>query len=326
MSFALRTRPRRLRSSAVIRELVSETLLHPKHFVLPLFVEEGISSPKPIPEMPGVERYPPEKLTNKIENSLALGVRAFLLFGVPLAKDELGSHAYSKSGVIQKTLTLLKSSFGKDVLFIADTCLCEYTSHGHCGYVQDGKVLNDRSLELLAKTAVSQAEAGADFVAPSAMMDGQVKAIREALDQAGFFDTGILAYSAKFASSLYGPFRAAADSRPQFGDRKGYQMDYRNVREALKEVELDVKEGADIVMVKPALPYLDVITKVRESFNLPVAAYQVSGEYSMIKAASKAEMIDEKAVVLETLYSIKRAGADIIITYYAEDAARWLSE
>ncbi|PSN81906.1 delta-aminolevulinic acid dehydratase [Candidatus Marsarchaeota G2 archaeon ECH_B_SAG-G16] len=326
MSFALRTRPRRLRSSAAIRELVSETLLHPKHFVLPLFVEEGISSPKAIAEMPGVERYPPEKLTNKIENSLALGVRAFLLFGVPLAKDELGSHAYSKSGVIQKTLTLLKSSFGKDVLLIADTCLCEYTSHGHCGYVQDGKVLNDRSLELLAKTAVSQAEAGADFVAPSAMMDGQVKAIREALDQAGFFDTGILAYSAKFASSLYGPFRAAADSRPQFGDRKGYQMDYRNVREALKEVELDVKEGADIVMVKPALPYLDVITKVRESFNLPVAAYQVSGEYSMIKAASKAEMIDEKAVVLETLYSIKRAGADIIITYYAEDAARWLSE
>jgi porphobilinogen synthase len=316
------TRPRRLRATEVVRDLVSEAALDTKHLVLPLFVSEG--SVGPIPSMPGVERFSVEGVVAQVERLLAKGLRSFLLFGVPQHKDDTGSQAYSADGVVQRALRRLSESFGDSVTLIADTCLCEYTSHGHCGVVFGGGVDNDRTLELLSKTAVSQAEAGADIVAPSAMMDGQVAAIRQALNQAGLNHTLIMAYSAKYASSFYGPFRVAADSKPQFGDRRSYQMDPRNRREAIREVELDVAEGADIVMVKPALPYLDVVADVKSKVDLPLAAYQVSGEYLMIKCAAASGYLDEKLAALEALYSIRRAGADIVITYFAEQVADWL--
>ncbi len=317
-------RSRRLRSSEGLRELVSETLLDARHLVLPLFVSEKETGP--IESMPGVERYTVEGAVSKVGEAVDLGVNAFLLFGVPSLKDEVGSQAYHREGVVQRALKRLSESFGERVVLIADTCLCEYTSHGHCGVIADGGVDNDRTLELLARTAVSQAEAGASVVAPSAMMDGQVGAIRSALDEAGFERTLIMSYSAKYASAYYGPFRVAAESKPRFGDRRSYQMDPRNGREALREVGLDVEEGADIVMVKPALPYLDIIASVKERFQLPLAAYQVSGEYLMIKSAATSGYLDEKLAVLESVYAIRRAGADIVITYFAEDIARWLKQ
>ncbi|MEM0320948.1 MAG: porphobilinogen synthase [Thermoprotei archaeon] len=315
-------RLRRLRSSEGVRSMVSETVLDVGHLVLPLFVTEKEAGP--IESMPGVERYSIEGVVSKVEEAVGLGVNSFLVFGVPQLKDEIGSQAYDEEGIVQRALRRLSESFGDRVVLIADTCLCEYTSHGHCGVVVDGSVDNDRTLELLAKTAVSQAEAGATVIAPSAMMDGQVGAIRSALDEAGFERTPIMAYSAKYASTFYGPFRVAAESKPQFGDRRGYQMDPRNRREALREVGLDVEEGADIIMVKPALPYLDVIASVKEKYPLPLAAYQVSGEYLMIRSAAASGYLDEKLAVLESVYSIRRAGADIVITYFAEDIARWL--
>jgi porphobilinogen synthase len=317
-------RPRRLRSSESIRNLVSETLLDAGHLVLPLFVSEKETGP--IESMPGVERHSVEDAVSKVEEAVELGVNAFLLFGVPQLKDELGSQAYHREGIVQRALRRLSEAFGDKVVLIADTCLCEYTSHGHCGVIIDGGVNNDSTLELLARTAVSQAEAGATVVAPSAMMDGQVGAIRSALDEAGFERTLIMSYSAKYASAYYGPFRVAAESKPQFGDRRSYQMDPRNGREALREVGFDVEEGADIVMVKPALPYLDIIARVKTRFPLPLAAYQVSGEYLMIKSAAASGYLDEKLAVLESVYAIRRAGADIVITYFAEDIAKWLNE
>lgn len=318
------SRMRRLRGSGAIRDLVSETLIDTKHLVLPLFVTEKEAGP--IPSMPGVERHSVEGLVGKVEEALGLGISSFLLFGIPGFKDDVGSQAYSREGVVQRALRRLSGSFGDRVVLMADTCLCEYTIHGHCGVIVGGGVDNDRTLELLAKTAVSQAEAGADVVAPSAMMDGQVGAIRRALDEAGFRQTLIMGYSAKYASAFYGPFRVAAESKPQFGDRRSYQMDPRNGGEAMREVAQDVAEGADIVMVKPAMPYLDVIWRVKEAFHLPVAAYQVSGEYLMLKSAASSGYLDEKLAVLESVYAIRRAGADIVITYFAEDVARWLRE
>jgi porphobilinogen synthase len=319
-------RARRIRSKGSLRGLTAETTLNIEQFVLPLFVNERAQHSEPIDSMPGVQRYSLNTLVEGVSAAVDNGLKAFLLFGIPSEKDESASGAYAENGVVQKSINQLVHAFGDRITILADTCLCEYTSHGHCGVVKDGKVDNDESLRLLAKTAVSQAAAGAHIVSPSAMMDGQVKAIREALDDAGQKDTLIMSYSAKYASCFYGPFRTAADSKPQFGDRKTYQMDPRNRREALKEVELDAQEGADIVMVKPAMPYLDVLSSVRSEFNLPLAAYQVSGEYSMIKAASSLGYLDEKSAVFESLYSIRRAGADIIISYYADRLAAWLNE
>lgn len=319
-------RPRRLRRSENVRRLVSETDLDPSKLIMPLFVRESAQKKEEIPEMPGVYRLPLEQVVREVEVAAEEGVNSFIVFGIPSYKDELGTGAYAREGVVQKAIALIKQSFGDHAVVFADTCLCEYTSHGHCGFVVGGVVDNDRSLELLSKVAVSQAEAGADFVSPSAMMDGQVKAIREALDKEGFRDTGILAYSAKYASSFYGPFRSAAQSAPKYGDRRGYQMDARNVREALKEVELDIREGADIVMVKPAMPYLDVLSEVRRRFNHPVAAYQVSGEYTMLRLAGRQGYVDERLAILESLTSIRRAGADLIITYFAPEVSSFIQE
>lgn len=314
-------RPRRLRKSENVRRLVSETSLDPAKLIMPLFVSESLQEKEEIAEMPGVYRLPVEQVEREVEMAIGKGVHSFMIFGIPSRKDELGSGAYASEGVAQKAIAAIKQAFGESALVFADTCLCEYTSHGHCGFVEGGSVDNDKSLELLAKTAVSQAEAGADFVSPSAMMDGQVKAVRDALDREGFRDTGILAYSAKYASSFYGPFRSAAQSAPKFGDRRGYQMDTGNIREAVKEVELDIREGADIVMVKPAMPYLDVISEVRRRFDHPVAAYQVSGEYAMLRLAGREGYIDERRAILESLTSIRRAGADLIITYFAPEVS-----
>ena len=274
--------------------------------------------------MPGIYRYSSDLLPGEVDDIAKLGIPAVILFGITEKKDEVGSSAYDPEGVIQQAVRTIKKAT-PELLVVTDVCLCEYTSHGHCGVVVDGYVDNDKTLELLARTALSHAEAGADVVAPSDMMDGRVKAIRQALDENGFLNTPILAYAAKYASAFYGPFREAAESTPQFGDRRSYQMDPPNWREALREVEQDIAEGADMVMVKPALPYLDVIRKVRDTFNYPLAAYSVSGEYAMVKAAAQQGWLDERRIVLETLTAIKRAGADIIITYYARDAARWLS-
>src|SRR5215212_3735904 len=313
-----------MRRTPALRSMVRETHLGPEHLVLPLFVEAGLDGRKPIEAMPGVERLSIDALVEEAGSAFELGVPAVLLFGIPDAKDEEGTGAYDDEGIVQLAVRALKAAH-PDLLVITDVCLCEYTSHGHCGLLRDdGSVENDSSVELLARTAVSHARAGADVVAPSDMMDGRVGAIRRALDEDGFADTPIVAYSAKFASAFYGPFREAADSTPAFGDRRAYQMDPANGDEALREALLDVQEGADVVMVKPALPYLDVIHRVKEATRLPVAAYNVSGEYAMIKAASAAGMLDERAAVLEALTSIRRAGADIVITYHAKDAARWL--
>jgi porphobilinogen synthase len=305
--------------------LVRETHLDPADFIYPLFVSETISRPIAITSMPGQFQYPLSALGEQAIAAAELGLGGVLLFGIPEVKDELGSGAYAADGVVQRAIRAIKDA-APDLLVVTDVCLCEYTSHGHCGFVRDGEVQNDETLELLAREAVSHAAAGADVVAPSDMMDGRVAALRDALDAEGYATTPIMAYSAKFASVFYGPFREAAESAPQFGDRRAYQMDPANGREALREVEQDILEGADIVMVKPALPYLDVLARVRDRWELPLAAYNVSGEYAMLKAAAANGWLDERRATLETLTSIKRAGADIIITYHALDAARWLAE
>jgi porphobilinogen synthase len=322
------TRLRRLRQTPVLRDLVRETRLDPGDFVMPLFIEAGLDGRRggrdPIRSMPGVDRLSISAAVEEAGEVAALGIPAVLLFGIPDHKDEEGSGAYDDEGIVQLATRAIKQAH-PDLLVMTDVCLCEYTSHGHCGLLRsDGSVDNDSSVDLISKTAVSQARAGADVVAPSDMMDGRIGAVRAALDEEGLTDTPIVAYSAKFASAFYGPFREAADSTPAFGDRRAYQMDPANGNEALREALLDVQEGADVVMVKPALPYLDVIRRVKDETRLPVAAYNVSGEYAMIKAASAAGMLDERAAVLEALTSIRRAGADIVITYHAKDAARWL--
>jgi len=314
------TRLRRFRRTASLRGLVRETRLSLDQFVMPLFV-----APEPLAndELPGMARFDLDGLLHEVEDLSASGVGAVLLFGVPAEKDEEATGAWEDDGIVQQALRALKPRFPELVL-LTDVCLCEYTSHGHCGVVVDGAVDNDRSLELLARTAVSHAEAGADVVAPSDMMDGRVGAIRETLDDHGFESTPILAYSAKYASAFYGPFREAADSAPAFGDRRGYQMDPANVREALRECKIDLAEGADAIMIKPALPYLDVIRAARETFDAPLAAYNVSGEYAMVKAAASAGWLDERTAALESLTAIKRAGADLIVSYWTKDLAAWL--
>ena len=305
--------------------MVCETTLAPSDFIYPLFVSETITTPTPIGSMPGQMQWPLGALAAEARMLASLGIAGVMLFGIPADKDELGSCAYDPNGVVQRAIREIKGA-APELVIVTDVCLCEYTSHGHCGFVRDGAVQNDETLELLAREAVSHAAAGADIVAPSDMMDGRVAALRDALDAAGFETIPIMAYSAKFASVFYGPFREAAESAPQFGDRRAYQMDPANGREALREVELDIHEGADLVMVKPALPYLDVLARVRDQWKLPLVAYNVSGEYAMIKAAAANGWLDERRATLETLTSIKRAGADIIITYHAPEAARWLSE
>ena len=316
-------RLRRLRGTEALRRLVRETRLSPEEFVYPLFVVSGSGVRNAIPSMPGQHQLSLDQLPAEAAELRSLGIPAVLLFGIPPAKDEQGSGAYAGDGIVQQAVRALKQA-DAELLVITDVCLCEYTSHGHCGVVKEGEVDNDATLPLLARTALSQAQAGADVVAPSAMMDGQVAAIRQALDEGGFPYIPIMAYAAKYASAFYGPFREAAESAPQFGDRRGYQMDPPNAREALQEIEEDIAEGADIVMVKPALAYLDVLARARERFDLPLAAYNVSGEYAMIKAAAANGWLDERRVTLEVLTAIKRAGADIIITYHAKEAARWL--
>ena len=318
------TRLRRLRATHALRGLVRETRLSPADLVYPMFVAHGIDRREPIAEMPGVDHLSIAHAVEEAGEAAALGIPAVLLFGLPAAKDEEGSGAWDDEGVVQLATRAIKEAF-PDLVVITDLCLCEYTSHGHCGVVRsDGSVDNDQTLELLARSAVSQARAGADIVAPSDMMDGRVGVIRSALDDDGLSETPILAYSAKFASAFYGPFRVAADSAPAFGDRRGYQMDPANGDEAVREARLDVDEGADIVMVKPALPYLDLIRRIKDDTSMPLAAYNVSGEYSMLKAAAAAGYLDERTAVLEVLTGIRRAGADIVITYHAKDAARWL--
>ena len=321
-------RPRRLRNSTQLRRMVRETVVTTNDVIYPLFAIPGEGVANEVKSMPGVYQLSVDKIVEEAKEVWDLGIPSVILFGIPETKDTEATGAWHDCGMIQKAATAIKEAI-PELVVIADTCLCEYTSHGHCGYLQTGdltgRVLNDPTLELLKKTAVSQVKAGADVIAPSGMMDGFVRAIREGLDEAGFQDTPILSYAAKYASSYYGPFRDAADSAPQFGDRRTYQMDPANSREALKEVELDVAEGADMVMVKPALAYMDIIWRVKEATNLPVAAYNVSGEYSMVKAAALNGWIDEQRVVMETLTSFKRAGADLILTYHAKDAARWLN-
>jgi porphobilinogen synthase len=322
-------RPRRLRRSPALRNLVRETQLSVHDFVLPLFVSEKLDQPRPIASMPGVVQLPLKNAADEACRAQDLGVQAVLLFGIPEHKDEQASGAYAENGIIQNALRAIKSKC-PDFVAITDVCLCEYISHGHCGVTRiDGDhfhVLNDESVELLVKTALSHAAAGADMVAPSDMMDGRIGAIREALDTRGFDQTGIISYAAKFASTFYGPFREAAESPPQFGDRRSYQMDFANANEALREVALDIEEGADIVMVKPALPYLDVVWRVRKRFAKPTAVYHVSGEYAMVKAAAEKGVFDERTAVLEIMTALKRAGADIIVTYWTRELAKWLRE
>lgn len=321
----LRLRLRRARKNESIRALLTETRIHPDELITPIFVKDGHDIIEPIESMPGINRYSADRLNQYIEKLRGLGIKSVLLFGIPSSKDNLGSEAYNRSGIIPTAIKLIKGSF-PELNILTDVCLCGYTIHGHCGVLTKGDVDNDKTLELLAKAALVYAEAGADVVAPSAMMDGQVAFIRGALDRAGFNNTLIMSYSAKYASSFYGPFREAANSAPSFGDRRGYQINPPNIREAMREIELDISEGADIVMVKPALAYLDVIKEARERFNLPIAAYSVSGEYSMLKAAAMRGWIDERSAVLEVLTAIKRAGADMIITYFAEQVVQWLGE
>ena len=313
-------RLRRFRRTAPLRALVRETHLSLDQMVMPLFVApEGLRNEA----LPGMSRYTVDELLREVEELVRAGVQSVILFGIPAEKDEQATGAWEEDGIVQQALRALRPRFPELVL-MTDVCLCEYTSHGHCGVIVDGEVHNDQSLELLARTAVSHVEAGADVVAPSDMMDGRVAAIRDALDDRGFENAPILSYSAKYASAFYGPFREAADSTPSFGDRRGYQMDPANVREALRECELDLDEGADALMIKPALPYLDVIRAVRETYDVPVAAYNVSGEYAMVKAAAQNGWLDERTAALESLTAIKRAGADLILTYWAKDLAQWL--
>jgi porphobilinogen synthase len=322
-------RPRRLRRSPSLRNLVRETQLSMHDLILPLFVSEKLVQRRPIASMPGVFQLPVKEIADEARAAHDLGLQAVLLFGIPEQKDEQATGAYAENGVIQKVLRAIKSKC-PELIAITDVCLCEYMSHGHCGVTRiDGDhfhVLNDETVELLVKTSLSHAAAGADMVAPSDMMDGRIGAIREALDSAGFDQTGIVSYAAKFASALYGPFREAAESPPQFGDRRSYQMDIANANEALREVALDIDEGADIVMVKPALPYLDILWRVHERFGKPTAVYNVSGEYAMVKGAVEKGLLDERAAVLEIMTALKRAGADIIVTYWARELAKWLRE
>ena len=317
-------RPRRLRRSAVLRSLVREARLAPEDFVLPLFACTGENVRHEISSMPGVHNLSVDEIEREVTDAFDIGVRSVILFGLPQNKDEVASGAYAEDGIVQRAIRAVRGAV-PDMVVIADTCLCEYTSHGHCGVVRNGEVLNDESLELLAETAVSQAQAGAHFVGPSAMMDGQVGAIRSALDQNGFDQVGIMAYAVKYASAFYGPFREAADSAPSFGDRRAYQMDSGNAREAMREAELDYAEGADFLMVKPATPYMDILRQLRDRFDVPLAAYQVSGEYAMIKAAALRGWIDEERAMLEVLTGLKRAGADLILTYFARDAIKALT-
>ncbi len=316
-------RPRRLRQSEAVRRLVAETRLSPDDFIYPLFVSETLIAPEPVASMPGIYRWPLSEIATQAQMAWNLGIPGVLLFGIPRHKDASGSSSLAADGIVQQAIRQIKQ-LCPDLLVISDVCLCEYTDHGHCGIVNGGDVDNDATLDVLAQQAVSHASAGVDFVAPSDMMDGRVGVIRDALDESGFDQVGIMAYSAKYCSAFYGPFREAAGSAPQFGDRRTYQMDPPNTDEALREIAADIEEGADIVMVKPALAYLDVITRSRESFAAPLAAYNVSGEYAMVRLAAERGLADEQRLVTEVLTSIKRAGADIIITYHALQAARWL--
>jgi len=324
MSFPT-VRLRRLRMSEPLRRMVREARLCTDSLIQPFFVTHGEGVRKPVQSMPGVFNLSVDQLVDEAREAAALGIPAVLLFGIPAVKDEVGSEAYADDGIVQQAVRALKRAL-PELVIATDVCLCEYTSHGHCGLVRDGKVLNDPTLELLSATALSHVKAGADIVAPSDMMDGRVGAIRRALDSEGFSDTPIMSYAVKYASAYYGPFRDAAGSAPRFGDRRSHQMDPANASEALREVELDLKEGADIVIVKPALAYMDIIHRVRDTFRCPTAAYNVSGEYAMMKAAAERGWIDEQRVVLETLTGLVRAGADMIITYYAKEVARWLKE
>ena len=317
-------RPRRLRANETIRRMVRETALSPDNFIYPMFVTHGKGVKKEISSMPGNYQQSIENLVKDCEEVHGLGIPAVILFGIPELKDELGTEAYSDEGIVQHAIKAVKNKL-PELVVITDVCMCEYTSHGHCGVIRNGEVQNDETLELLAKEALSHAKAGADMVAPSDMMDGRVAAIRDILDEEGFENVPIMSYAAKYASGFYGPFREAAESTPQFGDRRSYQMDPPNSREAMREVSLDIEEGADIVMVKPALSYLDIISQVKQEFELPVAAYNVSGEFSMVKAAAKLGWIDGERVMMEILTSIRRAGADMILTYHAKEAAKLLN-
>lgn len=317
-------RPRRLRKNEKLRGLIQETELSRRHLVYPLFVKEMSEERIPIPSMPGVHQFSIEGLLGEIDRVKSLSLPAVLLFGIPEKKDEIGSGAFDENGIVQKAVREIKKRFGSEILVITDLCLCEYTSHGHCGIIRDGDVDNDETLKILARSALAQAEAGADMVAPSDMMDGRVRAVRQLLDEKGFSHIPIMSYAAKYASGLYGPFRDVAESTPQFGDRRSYQMDPPNCREALREMQLDVEEGADIIMVKPALFYLDILALARAEINRPLAAYSVSGEYTMIKSAASMGCLDYQRIVLESTLAIRRAGADIIITYFAKDLAEWL--
>lgn len=319
------TRHRRLRSSDNLRAMLRETHLRAEDFIYPIFVVEGENKRNEVPSMPGVYHLSLDLLNQEIEEIVSLGIKSIILFGVPDHKDEVGTQAYHDHGIVQRATRQVKEVF-PDLVVVADTCLCQYTDHGHCGIVENGKVLNDPTLDLLARTAISQAKAGADIIAPSNMMDGFVAAIRHGLDEAGFEHIPIMSYAVKYASAFYGPFRDAAHSSPQFGDRKTYQMDPANRDEALREAQSDLEEGADFLIVKPALAYLDIIRDVKNQFNVPVVAYNVSGEYSMIKAAAQNGWVDEKAIVTEMLVGMKRAGVDLMITYFAKDVARWLKE
>ena len=316
---------RRLRKNSKIRQLVRETVLLKNDLIMPLFIKEGDQNPEEIKSMPGQYRIPLKNLRDEVSELVQLGIPGVILFGIPLVKNDIASQAYSPTGIIQKAIKEIKDEVGEDLIVITDVCLCEYMDHGHCGVVKNKEIINDDTIKILQKVALSHVESGVDIVAPSDMMDGRIKAIRESLDAAGFENTIILSYAAKFASSFYGPFRDAAGSFPIFGNRNTYQMDSSNINEAIKEAYLDIEEGADILMVKPALAYLDVIQRVKDEFHLPTAAFNVSGEYSLVKAAAEKGYIDEVAVVLELLTSIKRAGADIIITYHAKDVAKWLN-
>jgi len=317
---------RRLRRTAALREMLNQVCLQPSNLIYPIFVEEGIKKAVPITSMPGYSRLPISQVVDEGKQALAQGVKSVLLFGIPAKKDEVGTSAFAKDGVVQKAIRELKKAFKEELVVVGDVCLCEYMSHGHCGIIKDSEIQNDQTLEVLGKVAVSYADAGVDIVAPSAMMDGQVSAIREALDDAGFEQVPIMAYSAKYASGFYGPFREAAESTPKFGNRRSYQMSQGSQQEAMREIELDIAEGADMIMVKPALAYLDIIALAKANFNVPIVAYNVSGEYSMVKAAAQNGWIDEKTLTQEILTCIKRAGADLIITYHAKDAKSWLNQ
>jgi len=324
MSFPA-VRLRRLRRTLALRSIMHKVRLHPSDLVYPVFVDERAKAPVPVKSMPGYSRLPIQNVVDEVGQVVEQGIKAVILFGVPSKKDETGSEAFAVDGIVQKAVRSLKNEFGNELAVMTDVCLCEYTTHGHCGVVKDGEIVNDLTLEILQKVAVSHAQAGADIVAPSGMMDGQVRFIRKALDDGGFSQVGIMAYSAKFASCFYGPFRDAVECKPHFGDRKSYQMGYGNPDEALREMELDINEGADIIMVKPALAYLDIIHLARSKFSVPIGAYNVSGEYAMVKAAAQMGWVDEKAAILEILTGIKRAGADLIITYFAKDVGSWMN-